>query len=192
MNLVHRWLCSSSLWRKQVRDSVLPWTLEGLAINSKVLEIGPGPGITTGFLRNRVEHLICMEIDAAYAHALSRRMSGKNVKVLCADATAAPLSNSAFDAILCFTMLHHVPSPELQDSLFSEAARVLRPGGVFAGYDSLSSPLFRLFHTFDTAVTIEPHKLPGRLKTAGFDAVQVDVNSRAFRFRAWKSGSRSK
>jgi len=186
MNLVHRWLCSSSLWRKQVQDSVLPWTLEGLAIGSKVLEIGPGPGITTDFLANRVDSLICMEIDGGYASALARRLTGRNVRVLCGDGTAAPLPCSHFDAVLCFTMLHHVPSTALQDSLFAEAARVLRPGGIFAGHDSLSSLPFRLFHAFDTAVTIEPHKLPGRLKTAGFDAVQVDVNSHAFRFRAWK------
>jgi SAM-dependent methyltransferase len=83
-------------------------------------------------------------------------------------------------------MLHHVPSPALQNSLFAEAGRVLRPGGVFAGYDSLSSIPFRLFHTFDTAVTIDPGTLPGRLQTAGFDNVQVDAEAHAFRFRAWK------
>jgi SAM-dependent methyltransferase len=187
MNLVHRWVCSSSLWRKQVRDSVLPWTLEGLQIGSNVLETGPGPGITTDFLAGRFDNLICMEIDRGYASALSRRMEGRNVHVLCGDGTAVPLADSGLDAVLCFTMLHHVPSPALQNSLFAEAGRVLRPGGVFAGYDSLSSLPFRLFHTFDTAVTIDPGTLPGRLQNAGFDHVQVDANTHAFRFRAWKS-----
>lgn len=191
MNMAHRWLCRSSLWRKQVRDSVLPWTIEGLELGSKVLEIGPGPGITTDLLANRIDSLICMEIDGAYAAALSRRMAGRNVHVLCGDGTASPVPDSSFDTVLCFTMLHHVPSSALQDRLLAEAARVLRPGGIFAGYDSLSSLPFRLFHTFDTAVTIEPHKLPGRLKTAGFDTVEVDVNSHAFRFRAWKSGKKA-
>ena len=36
-------------------------------------------------------------------------------------------------------MLHHVPSPALQDRVFSEARRVLRPGGVFVATDSLDS-----------------------------------------------------
>jgi SAM-dependent methyltransferase len=187
MNLVHRWLCSSSLWRKQVRDSVLPWTLQDLELGPKVLEIGPGPGITTDSLANRFDNLTCMEIDRGYAAALSRRMTDKNVNVICGDGTAAPLPDAAFDSVLCFTMLHHVPSSALQDSLFAEAARVLRPGGVFAGYDSLSSLPFRLFHAFDTAITVDPDRLPSRLKTAGFDEIQVDANAHGFRFRAWKS-----
>jgi SAM-dependent methyltransferase len=187
MNLVHRWLCNSSVWRKQVRDSVLPWTVDDLQLGQKVLEIGPGPGITTDFLASRVDSLICIEIDSDYASALARRTARKNVRVLCGDATVAPIPDSTFDAVICFTMLHHVASPALQNSLFSEAARVLRPGGVFAGYDSLSSPLFRLFHTFDTATMIDPDSLPCRLQEAGLDGVQVDTNRHAFRFRAWKS-----
>jgi hypothetical protein len=30
------------------------------------------------------------------------------------------------DSIVCFTMLHHIRSTELQNKLFTEAARVLR------------------------------------------------------------------
>ena len=188
MNLVHRWLCNSSLWQTQVRDAVLPWTLEGVKLGARVLEIGPGPGMTTDLLANRVDWLVCMEIDGSYASALARRMAGKNVIVIRADGTAAPVPDSTFDSVVCFTMLHHVPSSALQNNLFAEAARVLRPGGVFAGYDSLSSLPFRLFHMFDTAVTIDPGGLPDRLHSAGFDEVQVDVNAHAFRFHARKSG----
>jgi SAM-dependent methyltransferase len=187
MNLAHRWLCSSSLWRKAARDSIVPWTIDGLELGPKVLEIGPGPGVTTELLANRVRNLTCMEIDRNYAAALARGMADKNVKVLCSDGAAAPLPDSIFDAVVCFTMLHHVPSAALQDRLFAEASRVLRQGGVFAGYDSLSGLAFRLFHMFDTAVTIDPQTLRGRLQAAGFDDVQVDVNAHGFRFRAWKS-----
>jgi hypothetical protein len=81
-------------------------------------------------------------------------------------------------------MLHHVPSVALQDRLLAEVARVLRPGGVFAGTDNLDSRPFRLLHAFDTLVPVDPEVFPARLKAAGFDQVQVDVNSRAFRFRA--------
>ena len=30
MNLIHRWLCSSSRWKQAVEQYVIPWTLEGL------------------------------------------------------------------------------------------------------------------------------------------------------------------
>ena len=92
--------------------------------------------------------------------------------------------SASFDAALSFTMLHHVPSKELQDRLLAEVARVLRPGGIFAGVDSLSSRGFRLLHLFDTMVVVDPTSFPKRLEAAGFVDVQVDVNPYAFRFRA--------
>jgi ubiquinone/menaquinone biosynthesis C-methylase UbiE len=54
--------------------------------------------------------------------------SVNSVDVRSGDGAELPLPNAAFDAVVCFTMLHHVPSPEQQDRLFTEATRVLRPG----------------------------------------------------------------
>jgi SAM-dependent methyltransferase len=84
-------------------------------------------------------------------------------------------------------MLHHVPSEALQTRLLAEVARVLRPGGMFAGTDSLYSRSFRLLHFLDTMVVVDPSTFPARLKAAGFGDVQVDVlKPYAFRFRARK------
>jgi SAM-dependent methyltransferase len=83
-------------------------------------------------------------------------------------------------------MLHHVGSVELQNALFAQVARVLKPGGVFAGTDSRKGRFMRLFHLFDTLVLVDPETLPQRLTAAGFVNVQVDVNPYAFRFRAYK------
>jgi SAM-dependent methyltransferase len=47
-----------------------------------------------------------------------------------------PFADASFEVVLCFTMLHHVPTIELQDRLIREARRVLWPGGIFAGSDS--------------------------------------------------------
>jgi SAM-dependent methyltransferase len=74
----------------------------------------------------------------------------------------------------------------LQNRLLAEAARVLRPGGIFIGIDSLGSPLFRLFHLFDTMVLVDPCTFPHRLRAAGFANPQVDVVANGFRFRAQK------
>jgi SAM-dependent methyltransferase len=116
-------------------------------------------------------------------------MQGSNVTVCCQDATAMSLPDAAFDGALSFTMLHHVPSVVLQNRLLAEVARVLRPGGVFAGTDSLYSRSFGMLHLFDTMVVVEPATFPDRLKAAGFEDVQVDVmKPYAFRFRARKPG----
>jgi Ribosomal RNA adenine dimethylase len=88
MNLAHRWLCRSAYWRKAVETYILHWVLDGLDIGANVLEVGPGPGVTTDLLRGRVEHLTCVEIDRAFADSLARRMSGHNVTVVRQDATA--------------------------------------------------------------------------------------------------------
>ena len=188
MNLAHRWLCRSAYWRKAVETYIFPWVLEGLDIGANVLEVGPGPGVTTELLRGRVQRLTCVEIDRAFADSLSRRMSGRNVTVVRQDATAMSFPDATFDGAVSFTMLHHVPSEEKQNRLLAEVARVLRPGGVFAGTDSLYSRSFRLLHVFDTMVVVDPCTFPERLRKAGFADVQVDVmKPYAFRFRARKA-----
>jgi ubiquinone/menaquinone biosynthesis C-methylase UbiE len=184
MNLAHRLLCSSNSWKKTVEAHVMPWVLEGIQMGSNVLEVGPGPGVTTELLQPLVQRLTCVEIDRGFAASLSQRMKGKNVTVVREDATAMSFADASFDGALSFTMLHHVPSAALQDRLLAEVARVLRPGGVFAGVDSLNSSGFRLLHLFDTMVIVEPGSFPKRLEAAGFVDVQVDVNPYAFRFRA--------
>ena len=187
MNLAHRWLCRSDYWRKAVETYIFPWVLDGLDIGPSVLEIGPGAGVTTELLRTRVDRLTCVEIDQRFADSLGRRMAGHNVTVLHQDATAMPLPEATFDAAVSFTMLHHVPSEALQNRLLAEVCRVLQPGGVFAGTDSLYSRAFRLLHLFDTMVVVDPRTFPDRLKAAGFDEVQVDIlQPYAFRFRARK------
>ena len=188
MNLAHRWLCRSAYWRNTVETYILPWVLDGLDIGTNVLEVGPGPGVTTDLLRGRVERLTCVEIDRAFADSLSRRMSGHNVTVVRQDATAMSFPDATFDGAVSFTMLHHVPSEAMQNRLLAEVARVLRPGGVFAGTDSLYSRSFRLLHLLDTMVVVDPCTFPERLRKAGFDDVQVDVlKPYAFRFRARKT-----
>jgi hypothetical protein len=84
-------------------------------------------------------------------------------------------------------MLHQLPSAALQDRLLKEVARILRPGGIFAGTDSLYSRSFRALHLFDTMVVVDPATFPARLQAAGFDDVQADVmKPYAFRFRGRK------
>ena len=184
MNLAHRWLCRSGFWRQTVERYVFPWVLEGVELGPEILEIGPGPGVTTDLLRQRALRLTCVEIDPAVAGSLARRLAGTNVTVQCEDATALSQPDSTFDGALSFTMLHHVQSAALQDRLLAEVSRVLRPGGIFAGADSIYSPSLRLLHMFDTMVLVDPRSFPARLEAAGFTDIRVDVNEYAFRFRA--------
>ncbi len=81
-------------------------------------------------------------------------------------------------------MLHHVPTPALQDRLLAEVWRVLRPGGVFAGVDGVGSFLFWLIHLGDTYTPVNPNTFGQRLEAAGFADVAIERVLGGFRFRA--------
>lgn len=189
MNRVHHWICRSGWWRKFLSLDLIPWALEGTAWAGRVLEIGPGPGLTTALLAPRTQSLVCLEVDKRLAANLHANSHGGNVRVLCGDATAMALEGGLFDSVLAFTMLHHVTPAAAQDALFREVARVLRPGGLFAGADSLDSPLFRMLHWFDNLEPVHPDTLERRLAAAGFHDAEISIRKRDFRFRAWRAPS---
>lgn len=183
MNRLHRWLCRSNHWRTTVRQRV-PWVLGETDLGPNVLELGPGPGLTTDLVRASVKQLTALELDAKLAVALESRLRGSNVRVVEGDATEMPFGTWEFSGVLSFTMLHHVPSPELQDKVLREVCRVLKPGGFFVGSDSLQSLFMKIIHIGDTLVPVDPATFSGRLQSAGFEVLEIAKNSQAFRFRA--------
>lgn len=183
MNFLHHWLCRSNFWRKTLQQRV-PWVLEGRDLGFRVLELGPGPGLTTDLLRSSVRHLTALELDPLLAASLRSRLAGSNVEVVNGDATAMPFPDQQFSAGVCLTMLHHVPSPELQNQALREMWRVLKPGGVFVGSDSLQSWTMRLIHVGDTLVPLDPVTFGSRLTAAGFQGVLVERDAHVFRFCA--------
>jgi SAM-dependent methyltransferase len=168
-----------------VETTLLPWGLDGVDLGPAVLEVGPGLGVTTRLLARRAASLTALEVDGRLAARLGRELDG-SVKVVHGDGTAMPFADGSFSAVVCFTMLHHVPSPGLQDRLFAEAGRVLRPGGVLAGTDSRPSWRFRLIHLFDIMVVVDPGTLPGRLRAAGLSVPDVATIPGRVRFAARK------
>jgi SAM-dependent methyltransferase len=120
------------------------------------------------------------------AGSLAARLAGTNVDIVCADATRTDLASGRFSGAVCLTMLHHVPGAELQDALLSEACRLLRPGGVLAGQDSLDNPELAVLHEGDVYVPVPPADLAARLTAAGFVMAEVTTNDYAVRFRARK------
>jgi SAM-dependent methyltransferase len=184
VNWVHQKVCRSERWRRRVEAELLPWTLCGVELGEDVLEIGPGPGVTTDLLRDLKRRLTVLEIDLVAVAALQDRLNGANVRVVHGDGAAMPFADGSFSGVVAFTMLHHISTAVAQDGLLSEARRVLRPGGIFAGCDGVDSLLFRLFHLGDSYMPVDPDTFGGRLRAAGFTDVTVDQNWRRFRFRA--------
>ena len=183
MNEAHLKLCASAEWAALVRDDLLPWVLGDDDLGDDVLELGAGPGLVTDLLVERAPRVTAVEIDEHLAADLRTRLAGRPVEVLTADATALPLPDDRFSAAACFTMLHHVPEPALQDRALAEIARVLRPGGLLLGTDGEDTPSRRALHEGDVFVPVDPAGFADRLWAAGFTDVLVDSNGDRFRFR---------
>jgi len=186
MNDIHLELLASPGWKQYLEEDLLPWVLGATDLGDEILEVGPGPGLTTDLLRFGTRRLVALEIDDTLAAALSSRLAGTNVEVIHGDATDSGLPADRFSAVTCFTMLHHVPTPDLQDRLLGEVHRVLCPGGTFIGTDATDTPALRDLHADDVFVPIEAESFRARLERAGFSGVEVEEQDSRLRFLARK------
>src|SRR5437763_2681160 len=187
MNELHLNFLGSADWAKMLETDLLPWILQAGDLGDDVLEIGPGPGLSTDLLRERVPHVTAVELDDDLAARLTERLAGTNVDVVHADATASGLAADRFSTATCFSMLHHMPAPDLQDRLFAEVHRMLRPDGRFFGTDAVDHEVIREFHVDDIFVPVDPATLGARLEAAGFATTAIDASEYEVRFKAVKA-----
>jgi ubiquinone/menaquinone biosynthesis C-methylase UbiE len=188
MNRMHNIVCSSGWWSRRAEHELVPFGVDGVDLGDDVLEIGPGFGATTRVLADRLPRLSVVELDPGYCERLRTELPNGTVTVTQGDATSLPYPDARFSAVLCFTMLHHIPTVAQQDQAFAEIARVLRPGGTFAGTDSIGVGwLFKAIHIGEILNLVDPDGLPARLERAGLVVSEVKRGSRSFRWRATKT-----
>jgi 16S rRNA A1518/A1519 N6-dimethyltransferase RsmA/KsgA/DIM1 with predicted DNA glycosylase/AP lyase activity len=63
MNSNHERLCPSPEWAEHIQNEILPEVTSGIDLGQDMLEIGPGPGAATEWLRQRVANLTVVELD---------------------------------------------------------------------------------------------------------------------------------
>lgn len=115
-----------------------------------VLDLGCGTGAAARAVARRPEfggritgvdlspHLVAAGRRLAAEEGLSDRIAFR-----VGDSQALDEPDAAFDVVIAHTLLNHVPEPE---SVLAEAARVVRPGGTVAVFDTDAASL-----TFGTA-----------------------------------------
>lgn len=187
MNRAHLTYLAGPEWAETLRTELLPWLKEAGGLGDDVLEIGPGPGLTTDLLLQLTAKVTAIEVDPHLATQLHARLPATRAEVIHGDASTVDLAADRFSAATCFSMLHHMESPQAQDRLFARLHHLLRPGAALLGTDSIDTELVRDAHVDDTFVPVDPAALDERLRSAGFTDVMVNMtNDHQFRFSARK------
>lgn len=184
MNSFERWYCGSALWAYLTRRQLLPWMLRDSHLGDHLLEIGAGPGAATIELARRALRVTSLEYDHTLAVKLRRRANLSNVSIVQGDAAALSFPDGTFSAAISILMLHHLKSIELQDRVFAEIRRVLRPGGIFLAFDIPDAWIHRIGHIKSTFVPVDPSTAPRRVLRAGLSQVTMEFRSGAFLLRA--------
>jgi len=129
--------------RLSVNNPVRDWFMRGevaafrrladLPARAVVLDMGCGRGTSVRLILQMLQpaRLAAFDIDATAIERARRRLAplvGETVELWVADATRLPFGDAEFDAALELGILHHIPDWR---AALCEAARVLKPGGVF-------------------------------------------------------------
>jgi SAM-dependent methyltransferase len=186
VNQAHLEFLASPAWARILEADLLPWLERTADLGDDVLEVGPGPGLTTDLLRHRAANVTAVELDHALAASLAARLAGTNVEVIRGDAAHTGLPTGRFSAATCFAMLHHVPSAQAQDQVIAELHRVLRPGAALFATDSRDLDVIRSFHQDDVFVPLGEKTVAPRLAQAGFVDIDIEVGEYEIRFSARK------
>ena len=188
MNKRHLETLSSPRWARLLEQDLLPWVDSVADLGDDVLEIGPGPGLTTDLLSRLVPQVTAVEVDGDLARQLAGRLAGGNVTVVHGSAARTDFAEGRFSAVASFGVLHHAASAQEQDDIFREAFRVLRPGAALLASDGYDNERTREAHVGDQFIPIDPEGLPARLAAAGFTDVTISRGDYEFRFCARKPG----
>ncbi len=92
-----------------------------------VLDVASGDGVLAELLAPRSRSIKCLDISQRVVDAGKKRLrSFRNVSFELGDMHQLPVADESFDTLLLMHALTYTRQP---DKVFSEAARVLRPGG---------------------------------------------------------------
>jgi len=140
-----------------------------IAADARVLDVGCGSGAVTREIARRLGRQgFAVGVDTspallAIGRALAREQGlGERIEFQQGSALQLPFPDLSFDAVVCVTVLSHVPRGEAS---IPELARVLRPGGRLGVFD---------LDTDMTTFTHPDRTLTRRIVAAASDAMAVN------------------
>jgi SAM-dependent methyltransferase len=96
-----------------------------------VVDLGSGTGLSARMWSQRAESVVGVELNPAMLKVAWAETAEPNVQYLCASAYETGLADGCADVVTCGQSFHWMDP----DAAIPEAARVLRPDGVFATHD---------------------------------------------------------
>ncbi len=97
----------------------------------RVVDLGSGTGLSTRVWTDRADEVIGVEANPAMRAVAEARTAETNVRYVDAFAAETGLPAGSADLVTCSQSFHWME----RGPALAEAARILRPGGVFAAYD---------------------------------------------------------
>ena len=103
-----------------------------------LLDLGTGGGLVTRCARG----IFDLRVGVDVSPLILRIAETDSDMGVAADAEHLPFRDGSFDTVTCFAVLHHLYEPE---KVLAEAARVLKPGGVFYSDHDMDRTFFLRF-----------------------------------------------
>lgn len=148
-------LADAYIERQAGRRAGAPW---------RVLDLGCGTGSSVDYFRARDPNVDWVGIDLDDSREVRERRRS-DARFVSFDGVEMPFEDGQFDLVYCKQVLEHVRQPA---PLLAEVARVLAPGGAFAGSTSQLEP----FHSM-SVWNYTPVGFEGLLRDAGLHLREI-------------------
>lgn len=108
--------------------------LVGLKKGDQVLDAGCGNGLVAPMVLKAGGHYVGIDISRQLVAIAKKRFAAEvgrgAVEFKVFDITKPlPVARNSFDYVICFGVLHHIPTSALRQKVLNEFCRVLKPGG---------------------------------------------------------------
>ncbi|KAI0814670.1 S-adenosyl-L-methionine-dependent methyltransferase [Xylaria sp. FL0064] len=145
--------CTTATHEKRTAESNAAFLIPHIKKTDHILDVGCGPGtITTGFVKYAPEGTVIgldMSPDVlerakklASEAAVPTEGPGSVHFVQGNVLEGLPYPDGTFNIVYCSQVLGHIPPPDLPRRALEEMRRVLKPGGILASRNGLSSAFY--------------------------------------------------
>ena len=160
-------------------------TLEG----ARAIDVGCGDGALVRFMTREGAWVIGVEPSEVQLSRAKAAEAAGGERYLRGVAEQLPLPDGAFDAVIFFNALHHVPV-EAQTAGLDEAARVVRPGGLVYVMEPIAAgPYFEMMRPVEDETFVRA-KAYEALKEAHRGPILEETNEicyeAPFRYRSFE------